>query len=620
VERARTPAANAGSNAAATGLTPLPDAELDDIAAAAADVTGEPLSGADSLMVRHHKSRITRCAKTTPVARSTHDLQLPLHSAKVPLADIDAIRAAMTRETMKRYDDVYALTFFPRGDDGKDMAFDNDAAPSQWLPERDADQLVTDGIIEFVNDEHVRRSPTRGAVTCFTVKEHKTTELLQRDGTRRVVRADRRRFIAWPRKQNDWLQQSGYRCEVDLEHVSAYLYDVTTEAATSGDCKLGFWQTPIPMMARALFRGRDASGRLFQLRCMPMGVRTAVELQQKNGEVLVGMQGVVRPPLVLTTRKTTSVFVDGFRAAGSAGAMKELGAKIASNAATYRITLKAPPTVDKSYDYVGVSFDHVQHRVRVAPKTRAKLERPLQVNVSYGELERFIGVLFFGSAVCQKSLVAMWFAIKFVRRRLAELNNGKRHDGVAVTDASRFDLPRGVWCALEQRRAAVLDWHTIVPITGRGSAHLFVDASMSGAGGVLLRPNGSIGVVGRRWNSEEASQHITALEARAASWVVDEFGAQLDQYAEVTLHIDNSAVQHAVRSGNSRSDAVAQEVADLVRKMHRSVRWFVVRVASDDNPADAPSRQLYVEYERLRAQAQMAANTRSGQERASVSS
>ncbi len=601
-------------------MTPVPDQELDAIAIAAADVGGNPRCGASSLMVRQHKSRITRCAKTTPVARSAEDLRLPLHSAKVQIADIAAIRAAMTPEAKKRYDEVFKLTFFPRDDKGCDMKFDGDAAPSQWMLQRDADQLAADNIIEFVSEDEARKHPTRGAITCFTVKEEKTTELLSRDGSRRTIRADRRRFIAWPRKLNDWLQDGRYKCNVDLDHVSGYLYDVTAEAATSGDCKLGFWQTEVPKEARALFRGRDEAGRLFQLKCMPMGVCTAVELQQKNGEVLVGMEGVVRPPLVLTTRKTTSVFVDGFRSAGATGAIKTLGGKIQENAEKYKMTLKAPPTVDTHYDYVGVSFDHEQHRVRVAPKTRAKLERPLPLNISYGELERFIGVVIFGSAVRQQPLVSLWFALKFIRRRLAELNNGKRHDGVAVTEASRFVLPRGVWCALEQRRVALLDWHKIVPITGRGAAHLFVDASMSGAGGVLLRPNGSIGVVGRRWTDEESAEHITALEARAASWAVGEFGEQLDQFAEVTLHIDNSAVQHAVRSGNSRSDAVAEQVADLVQKMRRSVRWFVVRVASGDNPADAPSRQLYAEYARLQAQAQTAANMRSGQERASVSS
>ena len=517
-------------------------------------------------------------------------------------------------ERRKRIEEVRDLAFRPKNADGTNVVFCREPRRSQYLP--DGDVEAAHGA-EWVSSEEEARFPTAGEVFGFTVVEDK------QDNTGRWYQ--RRRFIGWPRAHNDWLKRRGYKADVPLEHVSAYLHAARERFATTGDCKVGFWQIEIPRDCRARFRGRTASGRLFQLKLLCMGESPSVELMQFVAEMLVGHPNSAQPQRVIADARHSDVWVDGFRiTASTEDATNRIIERVNDNARKYRVTLKDPLRVEKRYEFVGVEFDHDKQRVRVAAKTRRKLEQQLPMQTTYGDLEQFIGRIIFAAAVNQSPLVRMWFALKWVRRRLNWLNKGRDDQGNLISEATvcSFQQQRSVWAQLEQHRRNLVQWHDIATIDGTGSANLFVDASKFGAGGVLLRPDGSIAVVGRAWTEREASTivdgeqrfNISQLEAKAAGWAVGVLQQQLRQYRSVTLHVDNTSVQAAIRKGNARSDAVAQEVAQLVRHLIPTVGWKVTRVASADNPADGPSRGIYAEHDMLqkKARKEKEENERSG--------
>jgi hypothetical protein len=550
---------------------------------------------------------LTRRGKQTHTARTAAQLALPIHSDHIDTADYDAVYARATKPRQERIKLVYDLTFNPRDEHGNDMVFCTDAPVSAMLPAADADKLLADGNIAVVTPETLRARPTRGAVSAFTVVEHKTK--LLPDGS--STPADRRRFIAWPRELNEWLR-GRYKCDVDLQHVSRYLYAVMEDAAVTGDCKLGFWQIPIPQKARELYRFRDCTGRLFELTRMPMGVSPAVEIEQFLTEVLIGLDDVVRPEYRLCSRREAAVFVDGFRCVGTGARLEKFIAGVDKNTRALGVTLKDPLRLEKSYDFVGVTFDHVKGEVRAADKSRNKISNKMPTTMSYGDLERHVGLIIHISAIHQRPLAATWNALKWSRRRIAELNHGSRTDDkgatIPVTDTTLCDIPQCVWVELEHQRRQLLGWHKVARITGTGTCHIFSDASLTGFGGVLLRPDGTIGVVGRRWRDDEKSDNISVLEARAAYYVILGFASDVEHFSYCTLHIDNTSVQSGVRRGTAKSEALLPEIKKTAEAMQRSTRWRVVRVASEDNPADAPSRSLYVEHKTLQAQAQKAAN------------
>ena len=549
---------------------------------------------------------ITRQRKVTRVAQTAAELAVPLHTAtasELPLCNVAALLRDAKPERRRRITEVMRMAFQPTDDNDRPVVFTRDARRSQYMHDRDVQAALG---AEWVSSEEEAQHPTAGEVFAFTILEDKHRE----DGTS----FQRRRFIGWPRAHNEWLKRRGYKADVPLEHVSAYLHAATDEFATSADCKVGFWQVEIPRECRRYFRGRTASGRLFQLSLLCMGQSPSVEIMQFVTEMVSGHPNSINKNMVISDARHSHTWVDGFRiTAPTRAATQTIINKINDNARKYSVTLKEPMRVQTRYEFIGVEFDHERRRVRVAAKTRDKLSKPLPLVTTYGELEQFVGRIIFAAAVHQRPLVLIWFALKWVRRRLNWLNKGHDDQGNVIVDKTpcRLSEQRTVWSQLEQARRDLVGWHSVTKVDGAGDAHLFVDASKFGAGGVLLRPDGTIGVIGRAWKAGETKSftdnsdniNICQLKAKAAGWAVSEMSQQLKKFRTVTLHVDNTSVQAAIKKGNARSAAVAHEVATLVQHMIPSVTWKVTRVASAENPADGPSRNVFSEFEKMYKQA-----------------
>lgn len=144
-----------------------------------------------------------------------------------------------------------------------------------------------------------------------------------------------------------------------------------------------------------------------------------------------------------------------------------------------------------------------------------------------------------------------------------------------------------------------LEWWANIPARHQASAirlrpavvDLFVDASTTGWGAVLPDLHDSADDVARgSWSPAETQLHINQLEMRAVRLALLSFAPVVSDRV-VRLHEDNTVTQSVLGRFSSRSPALMSEYRALwavLDDLH--VQLQVVRVASADNLADAPSR------------------------------
>jgi len=147
---------------------------------------------------------------------------------------------------------------------------------------------------------------------------------------------------------------------------------------------------------------------------------------------------------------------------------------------------------------------------------------------------------------------------------------------------------------LNRQAMSDLQWWSDLPVRHRqaqiqlkpGSPELYVDASKTGWGAVL---NGDL-VARGSFTPAESSLMIALLEMRAVRYALQSF-ADLLRDRCVLLREDNTCTESVIRNACSKSAAMLAEFRQLwhlADELH--VTFKVVRVASAQNLADAPSR------------------------------
>jgi hypothetical protein len=128
--------------------------------------------------------------------------------------------------------------------------------------------------------------------------------------------------------------------------------------------------------------------------------------------------------------------------------------------------------------------------------------------------------------------------------------------------------------------------YTSAPMVLRpGTPHLYVDACKSGWGAVMAGE-----VAKGQFTVEEGKEDIAVLETRAVRLALLSFADKLQDRC-VLLREDNTVTEAVIRNHTSRSHAVLEEYRQLWAAADRlNVTFKVIRVASADNLADAPSR------------------------------
>ena len=141
----------------------------------------------------------------------------------------------------------------------------------------------------------------------------------------------------------------------------------------------------------------------------------------------------------------------------------------------------------------------------------------------------------------------------------------------------------------------------------RSTLHLFTDASSTpghlGAvmfyGGCCLWCHLPVQDAVYELFKRRRDQQIMALELLAISMAIDTFADHLRD-RRVVIHCDNKGSEACIRRGSARSMDHAQIVhAQWLRLAELGVDAHIVRVASEDNIADLPSRRDFNLFEAL---------------------
>lgn len=504
--------------------------------------------------------------KTTHVARTAEELQAPAHFPQVPALDLNKVRGRMLPRTAERFSKIWRFTtaFKP-----EEMAVDN---PMQ-CPDADALLAVQSGIAVQL--------PRDAPVTChyFSLMEEKL-----RDGALRK----RRRPIGWARKFNERCEDSGYEAEVDLKHISCYFDRARQPHGACFDLKAGFFQVPLP--SARLFTFRNEKGEVFGLTRLPMGISTAPELMQIITSTLAGDPLFCAPPY--RAHALVDVWIDNVLFTGTEEKVRKsitLFEQAVSDASATLNTDECTECV-RELDFIGMHFDFKSGTISLAEKNKKKIDAmdfATGSRIRIADLETAVARLMYASSVLGVRLARHYYAIKFLRRKLSELNRE------TATRNDMVEIPPSSLTAFRQWHAEVKQSppRKLPQLDGRKRFTLWTDASMTGWGAVLIDESTQrVHIVAGRWSAEEALMHINVLEARAVSLALSKF-TMIDG-AIIQPKIDNTSVIGSMRKGMSNSADLSEYVAkiDDIAAARDIILLRPHYVRSEENLADYWSR------------------------------
>ena len=517
---------------------------------------------------------ITIARKASKVANALDEKRFECHFPQVDCLDMTALTKRMNGTTRKRFEEVWRLTNFfePQKFELKNP---------MRCPAKDAELAVKNGIAVPL--------PKDTAVTCnaFSVLETKTNP------TR-----TRRRPIQWAKGFNDMCDNVGYKAQVDLKHHSAYFARCNNEAGATFDLKAGFFQ--VPLESDKLFTFKDVEGNVFGLRRLPMGICTAPEIMQIITSTIAGDPLAVQPKFA--TKALVDVWIDNVLFSGTVERVDAAVERFRSAVQSVKATINWNDSTQDTdeLDFIGMHFSFKAHTVGLAQKNRDKIrDMNFAQTMLMSDLESFTSRLMYASSVVGVQLSSFYFALKFMRRRLSEINREtiSRNDTIRVPPSALKAFSR--W----KERILAQESRPIPSPNGRKSFTLWTDASRVGWGAVLIDNNTQqTWVVASRWSKTELQMHINVLEAIAVEKALQRF-TEIDG-AAIFPRIDNTSVVHSVRKGYSKSE----ELNEVIRRVQeicvkRKILFAAPQyVRSADNLADSWSRGFtgeQVENERM---------------------
>ena len=544
-----------------------------------------------------HVHATTRRAHDSKLATPQQCETINLHCSPVDTLDLDRVMSLMSDSRKKRLQELLAMTFANMAAKLRERSADPSiprAAPQHarsTLLKKHADRLVQDNIASrVVNDTGDNES----LAFCipFLIVEQKDS-------------GERLRFICWTQAVNDLLTDV-YTSEMSqLQHSSRYVDAVRQECAVIGDLKISFFQVEIPPQFRPLFRFPDCEGNLYEMNRLPMGLRPSAEIMQHIVETITGVPAAVKPSAYVDGEKislcnkrlSTRVWIDGFQSAGPRAECDEAKARIKKVAKWCNITWKEDVEISEDYDFIGIRFNHRAHQVSVATKTLKKLPKSYSVrDILVTQLEKDISRLFFCSGVLRIIPAHFYFSIKWINRKIAELNRMPDAKG----DSFKVGMPPSVatslnkWLELakgllhlppQQESAAVCAQQDEFDI-------LFTDASKTGWGAFLITSRGEIAIIGGKWSEDVSALHITVLEARGLRLALMNFKQRLLKNKNVDIRVDNTSLEFGLRKGKAKASMQLNEElrAPLTWLVENDFCYSVDYVKSEDNWADGPSR------------------------------
>jgi hypothetical protein len=216
--------------------------------------------------------------------------------------------------------------------------------------------------------------------------------------------------------------------------------------------------------------------------------------------------------------------------------------------------------------------------------------------------------LIFAAGVNQIPLSKFYFAMKWAKRICHAINVGslKLSSKVVVPPSVVRLLDEWICEARKTTRPMLFDETSKRPV-------LFVDATLKNYGAVLVLPSQRVLVSGGAF--ENADHNIAIREAQAALYGIQDFAQQIKRFQCLELRVDNTTVEASLRRGGARKDVLASVIGRVMQQsLQLKIALIVERVATNDNPADEPSRSAALDINKLRATlaTRSMANTRLG--------
>ena len=518
---------------------------------------------------------ITNFSHSSSLPTEQEKLNLELHANAVPIVNMSKIEERLNPQALDRLKYLQKVLFNP------DMPPSPHIEQSYHFLPKFSKTLLHHQIIEPVNEQI--HGPTKGFGRAFVVKETKVNEAGEQ--------TERLRFIFWPKQHNDWLEKAGYKCKSSLHHISFYLDAVLDECGATADASSGFFQIPIPEWARPWFRFMDASGAVFQMTRIPMGIAPAVEMMQLIMEVLIGCSSVCKPQFAINIVKHKHAYVDDIRVSGTVPQVAEACRQIIANAAALNITLKNKPVPQARYVYLGATFDHAKRSITIGPKLKAKIPTSFSASQIVGkDLHSLVGRLIHASGMLRLPLISYSFCIKWCARKFNQFNRGLASPTELVGLPDSVVRVLNTWCSVAHST------RLISPAPLRPHLTFFVDASLKGWGATVITHNSQVFHAGGRWKAHETHSDnsrgiISLLEAKAFRNCVLCFSDLIVFHRNVDFRIDNTSVESGIRRGAARSPDIVEVLKHPIEFLSAfDVQATVAYVKSADNLADAKSR------------------------------
>jgi hypothetical protein len=482
------------------------------------------------------------------------DAIIPLHTSPVSPLSLSKILEVLSASSRQRLEHLLKqLEITP--------ATSHETTP---LSVNDANQLLRDGIIA-----EIPRSKVRAFSTPFTVREEKET-------------GPRRRFIVWPKTQNEATYAAGFSSATSMQHVSSYLHAVEKPYGLTRDLKVGFWQIKLSDAASYNFCFSDTNGRCFRMLRLPMGHSCSVDIQEIVTGAISGSRVYCNANHCLSG-PVPDIWVDGARWTGTREQLDLVSQQVDARAKFLNATWKECTPPAQSYDFIGVRFDHTSSTVRVADKTASKIPNSCPSSISPRDLEQLIGRLLFAGSVAALPIAKFYFALKWCRRILNRANRTSDWS-TEVSPSPSVTRLLTTWC---EQAVTSRTWHKN---NDGGTYHLFTDSTLTGWGAVVITPNNAVFATGGNFNKHFSS--INAAECQAVQLGVEAFFNLLKSSTTLRLVVDNTSTSSDLISGKSNSSELAAAVSNTVDALQalKGVHISLSYVKSQENPADLPSR------------------------------
>lgn len=515
------------------------------------------------------QSSITMCRKSSKVATAADVREKEVHLPEVDKMNVEFIKGMMNQKTAKRFDDLWRLSF----------GFDpNSVALTQPMkcPNADAQLAVRHGLAVPL--------PKDTPITChaFSVLEDKLKLI---DGGWNL--SIRRRRIDWARRFNEE-HAKDYKCEIDLRHNASYFPRCRSEAGATFDLKASFYQVQAPDVR--LFTFVDDKGDVYGITRMPMGICTAPEIMQILTCTLAGDPLYSKPEF--SAKVGVDVWIDNILFSGPLLKVQHQEEVFKQRAKAANATLNSGDSSAASahQTFIGIDFDFQHNTVDWSRKTEFKIKAlTFMRQMVLGDLESAISRLMYASSIKGVRIASFYWAIKFIRRLLSDVNSRKkkREDVVEVPESAFKHLLSWKATLLNAPARSMLDDGTSSDFT------LMTDASDVGWGAVLIdEATQQVWVTGERWSQHYMSAHINVKEAAAVRFGI--FAFPHLQGKRVLPFIDNTSALGAIENGYSPSEALNLEILRLdeaVRARHITFRRPTY-VKSKNNLADYWSRHF----------------------------